>query len=569
MSLIRINTIITFFVLYTITACGGSSNRSDKNSDIAPTIPPVTAQPISTGPQVSGASAIVSTDEKATNNSHQCHASNTENGGVYFSEISVQAGIEFTHKHVNGDGILGMSGGVAAGDFDGDGWVDLYTLGGDAGANKLYKNQHDGTFSDVTDFSALALSAKSSGPAFGDINGDGLLDLFVGAVGGDEAKLYLNQGNEKYLDITTSSGLVLPGNNFTGTWSDYDKDGDLDIFITHWTDDKNEYYAYFWRNNGDLTFTDVSFEAGIHKLGQQDKTFTPSFADIDNDGWQDLLLVADNNQTRVFHNNHDGSFKDITDQDVITDNAGMGSAIGDYDNDGDLDWFVSAISYKDGVEHFGWLTPGSRFYQNQGDGTFIDKTDETGVRHGYWGWASCFSDFDNDGFLDLFHVNGMAGEGIEAQFSYDPSRLFMSNGDGTFAEMAVDAGIDDRGMGRGIVCFDYDRDGDQDLFIANYGQAPKLYCNHGGPNNFINIKLIEKSSNSQALGARIYVKTSTMEQMRELRAGNNYVSQNPVEAHFGLSQSEDIEEIKVVWPDGEESVITQVAINRFITIERT
>ena len=556
--------IITLCLLSTITACGGSSSKSAIIAE--PVLPPVVIP--TSGPIVTGASVKINQTSVTNSNSHQCHAENDDSKSVKFSEISIESGIKFTHQNLDGDGILGMSGGVASGDFDGDGWVDLYTLGGDSGINRLYKNQGDGSFTDVTEFSELLLTAKSSGPAFGDFNGDGLLDLFVGSVGGDEAKLYLNQGNEKFLDITASSGLILPGNNFTGTWSDYDKDGDLDIFITHWTDDKNEYYAYFWRNNGDLTFTDVSFETGINKLGQQDKTFTPSFVDIDNDGWQDLLLVADNSQTRVFHNNGDGSFTDITDQNVITDNSGMGSAVGDYDNDGDLDWFVTAISYKDGVEHFGWLTPGNRFYQNQGDGSFLDKTDETGVRHGYWGWATCFSDFNNDGYLDLFHVNGMFGENIEEQFSSDPSRLFMSNGNGTFTESAVLAGIDDKGMGRGIVCFDYDRDGDQDLFVANYGQAPKLYCNHGNNNNFINIRLIDKSQNHQALGARIYLKSSTMEQMRELRSGNNYVSQNPVEAHFGLASNEVIEQLRIVWPDGEESIITQIEGNQFTTIER-
>ena len=560
----RIKKLITLYLLSTLAACGGSESKSPAEAENQPA--PVVITP--TGPQITGVPVIISSTLVSNNSSHQCHASNTNETALQFSEISITAGIDFSHENIDGDGILGMSGGVASGDFDGDGWVDLYTLGGDAGSNRLYKNQQDGSFKDVTEFSDLALSAKSSGPAFGDFNGDGLLDLFVGSVGGDSAKLYLNQGNEKFLDITESSGLNLPGNNFTGTWADYDKDGDLDIFITHWTDDKNQYYAYFWRNNGDLTFTDVSFEAGINKLGQQDKTFTPSFADIDNDGWQDLLLVADNNQTRVFHNNGDGSFKDITDQDVITDNSGMGSAIGDYDNDGDLDWFVTAISYKDDVKHFGWLTPGNRFYQNQGDGSFLDKTDEAGVRHGYWGWATCFNDFNNDGYLDLFHVNGMFGDNIEAQFESDPSRLFISNGDGSFTESAEASGIIDNGMGRGIVCFDYDRDGDQDLFIANYGQAPKLYCNHGNSNSFINIRLVEKSTNQQALGARIYLKSSSMEQMRELRSGNNYVSQNPVEAHFGLANNEIIEQIRIVWPDGERTTITQIEADQFLTIER-
>ncbi|MDG1733964.1 MAG: CRTAC1 family protein [Thalassotalea sp.] len=546
-------------IISCITSCGGSGDSSKK---------PVATNDTVIDDKIIGEPVAIIYANAQTSDTNQCHASSVDNDVLMFSEISEQAGLNFSHSMPNGDGILGMSGGVAAGDFNSDGWPDLYAIGGEGQENLLLINQQDGSFKDDANFANVDLLNRGSGPSFADINGDGLLDLFVGSVGGAKPRLFINTGNEKFSDITEQSGLNLPTNNFSATWADYDKDNDLDLFITHYDDGTFEHYPYFWRNNGDLTFTDVSLAAGIDKLSIRDRTFTPNFADINNDSWQDLLLVTDNNLTKVFLNNQDGTFKDFTNTDVITDNAGMGSAIGDYDNDGDLDWFVSAISFKDGVKHFGWLTPGNRFYQNQGDGTFIDKTDETGVRHGYWGWGSCFSDFNNDGHLDIFHVNGMEGEGIEPMFKDDPSRLFMANGDGTFTESALAAGIDDKAMGRGLVCFDYDKDGDQDLYIANHNQPPKLFCNQGTNNNFINIRLVEKTTNTQAIGARIYVKTEASRQMRELRTGNNFVSQNPVEAHFGLNTETSIEYVRIIWPDGKETKITDVSSNQFLIIER-
>lgn len=541
-----------------LSACGGGSSNSSNQQ----------TKEIIAEPKITGTAVVIQYSSPRSSATNQCHNPDSDNNNLSFADISVEAGLNFSHSMPSGDGILGMSGGVASGDFNGDGWVDLYVIGGEGQHNLLLINQQDGSFKDDASFANVDVLNRGSGPSFADIDGDGLLDLFVGSVGGSKPRLFINTGNEKFTDITEQSGLKLPMNNFSATWGDYDKDNDLDLFVTHYDDGTFEHYPYFWRNNGDLTFTDVSLAAGIDKLSIRDRTFTPSFADINNDSWQDLLLVTDNNLTKVFINNQDGTFKDFTNTDVITDNAGMGSAIGDYDNDGDLDWFVSAISFKDGVKHFGWLTPGNRFYQNQGDGTFIDKTDETGVRHGYWAWASCFSDFDNDGHLDIFHVNGMEGDDIDPMFKDDPSRLFIANGDGTFTESALAVGIDDKAMGRGLVCFDYDKDGDQDLYIANYNQPPKLFCNQGTNNNFINIRLVEKTTNTQAIGARIYVKTPASQQMRELRTGNNFVSQNPVEAHFGLNKATNIEYIRVIWPDGKETQINDVDSNQFLVIER-
>ena len=560
--------------LLTLFSCGGGSSNSADNSPVPtpPTTPaqPTTPPPAETPAEPDSEAFTISVEQQVANpNTSSACVTNSDN--EMFVEITTAAGISYQHQSAD-DGILGMSGGVAAGDINGDGFVDLYAVGGEGQPNILLTNNGNGSFSQSTEIAGMTIQNRGSGPAFGDFNGDGALDLFIGSVGGASPLLLLNDGTGQFQDVTQSSQLNLPGNNFSATWGDYDKDGDLDLVVTHWTLDENDHYAYLWRNNGDMTFTDVSIDAGIPLHSTRDKTFTPTFADINNDSWLDLLLVIDNGNTHVYFNNQNGTFSDVTDFDVITDRAGMGSAVGDYDNDGDLDWFVTSISYRDGVTNFGSLTPGNRFYENQGDGTFVDVTDETGTRHGFWGWGACFADFNNDGNLDIFHVNGMlenGQKGVEPMFETDPSRLFMSNGDKTFTEMAVAQGINDNGMGRGISCLDYDRDGDLDLFVSNYNQAPKLYCNIGTDNHFLNIKLRQNNANTEALGARVYVQAGGINQFRELRSGNNFVSQNPAEAHFGLADNTSIQQVRIVWPDGEETLLEDVNIDRFVTVTRT
>jgi hypothetical protein len=501
--------------------------------------------------------------QRSVDTGHTCNAPNVatelENK---FVEIAEQVGLDFSHEMANGDNLFGQSGGVGAGDYNNDGWVDLYAIGGDDRPSLLLKNLGDGTFIDEASQVGLDLYGKGSGPSFADIDGDGLLDIFIGDVDDGEPKLFLNTGEDGFLDITLQSGLELPGNNISAAWGDFDQDNDMDLLLAHWSLDASESNRYLWRNNGDLTFTNVSDETNLFWSNNRDLSFAPGFADINNDGLQDVLFVADGGTSKVFLNQPNGVFTDIT-TDQISDKSGMGSAIGDYDNDGDLDWFVSSISRgsQDSQRIFG-----NRLYQNQGDGEFIDVTDTAGVREGHWGWGSCFNDFDNDGNLDIFHVNGFYGQ--SNFLLVDPSRLFMSNGKGSFTERSLEFGIDDTGMGRGIVCFDYDRDGDQDIFVANHDQPARLYCNYGNQNTFVNIRLQGKSPNVQALGARVYVTTGEIEQMRELNANSNYVSQNPVEANFGLGAANNIDKIRVVWPGGAESIIENVEVDQFLIIKK-
>ena len=505
--------------------------------------------------------------------------SNQTNTNIRFTNVTSQAGFNYSHGFALG-GPRGepqlISGGVAAGDYDNDGWVDLYVARGDIGPNLLFRNNGNGTFSEVGLSAGLALSGIiSSGPTFADFSGDGFLDLFIGGVTPTNVSLFVNNGNGTFSDITAGASQtgVSSSNTFSAAFGDYDLDNDLDLFMTHWNSGNvNGSSEHLWRNNGDNTFTDVSTASGIAATyqGKLDFTFTPNFADINNDGHPDILIAGDFGTSQTFVNQTDGTFVNTTDTNVITDENGMGAAVADYDNDGDLDWFVSSIYDPNMMAEANWGVSGNRLYRNKGDGTFDDVTVQAGEEHGFWGWGSCFADFDNDGNLDLFHVNGFgfAPGGQSFEYFEDPSRLFMSNGNGTFTEKALKLGLDDVGQGRGIVCFDYDRDGDVDLFITNNSQSPKLFRNDGGnTNNFLNVKLNGLPPNTEGVGARVTITLENKAQMRELHAGSNFVSQNPVLAHFGLGEAELINEVQIDWLDGETTVLQNVTPNQFLIVD--
>jgi hypothetical protein len=492
---------------------------------------------------------------------------------VVFTDVTLAAGIDHEHADIPGlnSEALVIAGGAAAGDYDGDGWLDLYVVGGTAGRNRLYRNRGDGTFLEVGESAGVAVAGVSGcGPSFADYDGDGDLDLFVGGVADAAPILFRNDGDGTFTDVAPAAGLVFTRENtFSAAWGDYDRDGDLDLFTSHWKEGPQpEGDELLWRNNGDGTFTDVSGPAGIEAVyvAVSDHTFTPNFADVDGDGWPDLLVAGDFLTSDLFLNNGDGTFRRAP-ATSFTDENGMGAAVGDYDNDGDLDWFVSSIYDADGVAEGDWGITGNRFYRNRGDGTFEDVTDAVGVRDGWWGWGSSFADFDLDGHLDLVHVNGFPSFGLSDQFEDDPTRLFLADGAGGFREAAVASGLDDMGQGRGLVCFDYDRDGDLDLFIANNREAPRLFRNDTATSRgFLGVRLVGRGPNTQAIGARIRVTAGGVTQVREVRAGNNFVSANPAEERFGLGGAEVVDELRVAWPDGTVSVRTAVAPDQILVV---
>ena len=454
-----------------------------------------------------------------------------------------------------------MGGGAAAGDYDGDGRVDLYVVVGNIGPNLLFHNRGNGTFEEVGAAAGLNLNS-GSGPTFADIDGDGRLDLVLGGIDGAAVAFFRNLGGGHFAQVTTPTGIHLDGADVYSTaLGDYDRDGDLDLATSHWGSFHN---VRLWRNDGNFHFTEVTGAAGLTTPAQS-YSFTPNFADVNNDGWPDLLVSADFGTSQYYLNNRNGTFTRATSP-VISDENGMGSAVGDYDNDGDLDWFVSSIWSASGVSVGGWGITGNRLYRNRGDGTFEDVTETAGVRQGYWGWGSTLADFNNDGFLDIFHVNGFPSDSA-TEFHSDPARLFVSNGNGTFTQRAEELGVADTGQGRGVVCFDYDGDGDLDLFLTNMNETGRLFRNDlPAGSKFLAVRLAGNAPNTQAIGARIFVTANGMTQMRELRAGSNFVSQDPTGAFFGLGGATTVPLVRVVWPDGTETRRENVAVNQTVIV---
>ncbi len=482
-----------------------------------------------------------------------------------FTDVTTSAGLNYQHGYVGGAITMPqiIGGGVAVGDYDDDGFDDLFLVRGDIGSNLLFRNLGNGSFEEVAALAGVASSGIScAGPVFADYDGDGWLDLFVGGVEGTGPQMFRNLGDGTFNDATSSCGIDSSFDTFSAAFADHDRDGDLDVFLTHWSGFGGT-ANHLWRNNGNGTFSAIDFQAGIVGFDLNDLSFTPNFADINNDMWPDLLIASDKQASQVFLNDGDGTF--TCDQGVYTDENGMGGSVADYDNDGDLDWFVSSIWEADGVPDGGWGVSGNRMYRNLGNGTFEDATDAAGVRAGHWGWGSSFADLNNDGHLDLLHVNGWP----HPTFDTDPAVVFVANGDATFTERALELGLADTGQGRGVACFDYDRDGDLDVFIANNSQPPRLYRNDGGnEQNHLVVRLNGLAPNTQAIGARIYVTHGSTTQMRELACGSNFLSQNPVEAHFGMGQVLQADEVRIRWPGGYESVLTGVAVNQTLDLDQ-
>lgn len=492
-----------------------------------------------------------------------------------FTEVSQAAGLDYTHGFaVSNQGAAHdrrtNAAGVAAGDYDRDGWVDLYIPRGTIGPNLLYRNLGNGTFAEVGAAAGVDLTGRENAAAtFADYDGDGWLDLVVTGMNGTQVTLFHNDGDGTFTDVTGKSGFPPMSLTYGASFADYDKDGDLDLWLNHWLFRAEQ--KFLWRNNGDGTFTDVSSAAGI-PAGPANLAadFTTNFADINNDGWLDLLISGDYGSSQVFTSDRDGTFTLATTP-AISDENGMGGAVGDYDNDGDLDWFVTSIYDYRTHEEYPWGITGNRFYRNDGAGNFSDVTDATGTRVGHWGWGACFADFNNDGWLDLFHVNGFSGGGDASviPFLTDPSQLFIADQNGGFLERSMELGLIDDGQGRGIVCFDYDRDGDVDLFIANNRQPPALFRNDSGNgNHYLHVRLEGEALNSEAVGARIYLTAGGQTQMRELRAGSNYLSQNPVVAYFGLGSYTTADRIRVIWPSGTEVILEDVEADQFLFVSR-
>ena len=475
-------------------------------------------------------------------------------------------------------------GGLALFDIDNDGRLELYVTHGRGEKGRLFS--HDGSrFTQLPGNLGIEPAEMDRAGYFIDLDDDGQPD-FV-SIQSRGVELFRNNGAAGFEEATEQLGIRHNRSTHSMAAADIDDDGDLDLFFAHWHNIWNAFRPpshYLWRNDGSGRYEDISHAVQIRPSTKpyaetiQEFSFTPTFADIDADGDPDLLLAGDFGSSQVLRNDAGAAFIDIG-GDVITDDNGMGAAVADYDRDGDLDWFVTSIHDANGRSNLS-LT-GNRLYRNiDGTGQFSDATDEAGVREGGWGWGTCFADFDNDGHPDLFHTNGWfleytedsAGESFEDnQFLEDPSRLFMSNGDGTFSERASELGIHHSGQGRGVVCHDYDDDGRVDIFIANHRAAPTVYSNvFENENHWLAIDLVGRYSNPHAIGAQVTVRTASGNHMQEMRLGSAYLSQAPAVLHFGLGRDQMASVIEVRWPGpgNQVSRLENVIADRRLTIRQ-
>jgi hypothetical protein len=563
-----------------IMACGGGSSSPSANSPNALVVEQLPSLKV---------------EVYSTNDSYQllagpsinCDLVETDATAV-FNDVSQNAGLCYDTTISSQDGTTArVSGGIAVSDYNADRRLDIYVTHGRNNLGKLFSLQQDGRFSDTTEQAGITSLSAGHGGAFLDINLDGLPDLLSIQEPPTVVQVFANNGDGSFTDISETTGLNLTKSTLSVAAGDHDLDGDLDLFFTHWDPiNKQNRWEFFWQNQGGGNFIDISdtvdigtftpVEEGEEPELKYEYSFTPVFADFNHDRFPDILLSADYGYSKVLVNNAGTGYVDYTPP-TINDRSGMGGTVADYDNDGDLDWFVSAIGDTREEFLFIGLLNGSRLYQNDGDGNYTNVTKAAGVTQTYWGWGTCFADFNNDGFQDIFTVNGYDGWTEEQsvnrsyeRFNNDRAVLYISNGDSTFTERGVELGITHTDMGRGLVCYDYDQDGDLDMLIANSGKSPSLFRNNSfaDGNNFLNIQLKGSRLNPQAVGAQIYITVNGKEQMRELQLGNNYASQSPVEAHFGIADNQIIEQVRIVWPglESQTSELTNVQANQFLVI---
>lgn len=498
----------------------------------------------------------------------------------WFVDATVTTGLDYSLPVVgNGDEQHRVSGGIAVGDYDGDGWDDLF-ISHSVLPGKLYRNQGDGTFEETTELAIGTLRSQQFGALFFDYDQNGHRDLLLVEDNrhDDFLRVYQNQGDGFFLPDPFKAGIGF--NRFTHSLSagDFDRDGRIDLYAAHWGFTAGaDNSGYLWRNKGEGQFVDASDllppTRESPQTGKLGLVFTAAFTDLNNNGWPDLLLAGDFLTSQVLINESGAGFVDRTDA-VISDENGMGMAVGDYDNDGDLDWFVTSIWNP--LEHKAYVggESGNRLYRNDGQGRFDDATDKAGVRPGFWGWGACFADFNNDGWLDIFHTNGMtsknvANEAIFAQFIHDPSLLYINNGDGTFTERALEVGLNHTRQGRGVSCFDYDRDGKVDIFISHSGEPVTVFRNVAQTgHHFFTVRLRGGPDNLDGIGAKVHVRSGQLSQVREIRLGSNYLSNDPLVAHFGLGESQQIDELRVVWPDGTEQRLGALDVDQYLVVEK-
>jgi hypothetical protein len=530
---------------------------------------------------------------------------------VQFVDVAREAGLNVPNVWGGVDHkryiIEAKGSGLAFFDYDNDGWLDIYLTNGTrldekwaAGkspTSQLFRNNRDGTFTNVTEKSGLARTGWQTGVCVGDYDNDGWDDLFCGFWGHNI--LFHNNGDGTFSDVTRKAGLYHEQVRWGAgcTFLDYDRDGSLDLFVCNYVKFDLEQAAassraascqwkgipvmcgprgligdtnLLYHNNGDGSFTDVSEKAGILKPGARFSITAVSY-DFDNDGWPDIYVAVDSEPSMLFHNNHDGTFTDIgvtagcAYSEAGHEQAGMGVAVGDYDCDGWLDIFKT--NFTDDT---------CNLYHNNGDGTFSDVTFPSGiaVNSRFVAWGCGFLDYDNDGWADLMQINGhvypeIGGHDVGQTYK-NPRIVYRNMGNGQFKDVSavMGPGISEHFSSRGAAFGDYDNDGDVDVLVLNMNDLPSLLRNDGGnKQNWIKIKLIGTKCNRTAIGARVRVVIGDHVQMDEVHSGSSVMSQGDLRLHFGMGKAETVDVIEVKWPTtGKLERFPQVKANQILTI---
>lgn len=463
---------------------------------------------------------------------------------------------------------LRVSSGIAAADVDNDGDQDFFCVLGDTQFGCLLINTGQGDFENMSHLSEFGdIVSRGSGPLFFHYNNDAWIDLIVGSVDGSPPRIFVNEGAARFSQVSLPEFDILQGRNTISiAATDYNRDGYTDLFFSHWSE---EFMSdHFWENQGNGRFLSSDEQLGFYNpFGDMDFFHAANFADINGDDYPDLLLSSDFGTSQIWYSNHGSQF--ILDTTMLLDaeNA-MGGTIGDFDNDGDFDWFVTSVYDDDGTLEGNWGGSGNRFYVQQDDGTFSEGAEDFGLKDASWGWGTSFGDLNNDGFLDIVAVNGWP-QGSD-QFKNDRLRVFMSQNGEFFDERAEECDLIDTSQGRGIICFDFDLDGDLDILVSNYRGPVTLWENLLDINShFLSVHLIGPESHPGCLGSKVQVFAGGKMFSRMISAGSNYVSQNPAVLHFGLGKSAHIDSMHVYWTDGSLLRKYNLHADRHMVIRKT